>query len=49
MVYPKGQKHICEADVMAAGKAAKLVDIKVVGFSETHSALKMVIPVARRS
>lgn len=47
-VYPKGQKHITQNDVMAACKAAGLVDIKVVGFSETHSSLKFVIPVAQR-
>ena len=33
---------------MAAGKAAGLVDVKVVKFSETHTAEKFVIPVARR-
>lgn len=33
---------------MAAGKEAGLVDIKVVRFSETHTALKFVIPLARR-
>ncbi|MBL8178929.1 MAG: DUF3052 family protein [Bryobacterales bacterium] len=47
-VYPKGQKHITQSDVMSAGKAAGLVDTKVVGFSGTHSALKWVIPVAKR-
>ena len=47
-VYPKGQKHITQNDVMTAGKAAGLVDTKVVGFSETHTALKWVIPVSKR-
>ena len=47
-VYPKGKKHITQNDVMTAGKSAGLVDIKVVGFSDTHSALKWVIPVAKR-
>jgi hypothetical protein len=47
-VFPKGQKHITQNDVMTAGKAAGLVDIKVVGFSESHSSLKWVIPVAQR-
>ena len=37
-----------EAAVMAAGKAAGLVDTKVVAFSETHTAERLVIPVARR-
>jgi len=48
VVYPKGQKHIREADVMAAGKAAGLTDNKVCRFSETHTALRFVIPLARR-
>lgn len=48
MVRPKGQRQITEADVMAAGKAAGLVDVKVVRFSETQTAEKFVIPVARR-
>ena len=33
---------------MAAGKAAGLVDVKVVGFSATHTAEKFVIPVPAR-
>jgi hypothetical protein len=33
---------------MAAGKAAGLVDVKVVRFSETHTAEKFVIPKSRR-
>lgn len=48
VVYPKGQKRIREADVMAAGKAAGFVDNKVCRFSETHTALRFVIPLARR-
>jgi len=48
VVYPKGQKHIREADVRAAGKSAGLVDNKVCGFSGTHTALRFVIPLARR-
>jgi len=48
VVYPKGQKHITEAGVFAAGKQAGLVDVKVASFSPTHTALKFVIPVARR-
>lgn len=37
-----------EAEVMSAARAAGLVDVKVVAFSETHSADKLVIPVAER-
>ena len=47
-VRRKGRKDLTEADVMAAGKAAGLVDVKVVRFSETHTAEKFVIPVADR-
>jgi hypothetical protein len=39
---------VSEAESMAAGKAAGLVDTKVVAFSETHTAERYVIPVARR-
>lgn len=49
IVYPKGQSHITEAQVMAASKLAGLVDVKVASFSDTHTALKCVIPVARRA
>src|SRR6267142_593764 len=48
IIYPKGQKHITENDVLAAGRKAGLKDVKVVGFSPTHTALKFVIPLASR-
>ncbi len=48
IVYPKGQKHITENDVLAAGRKAGLKDVKVVGFSLTHTALKFVIPLSDR-
>jgi hypothetical protein len=48
IVYPKGQKVITEGDVLSAGRNAGLKDIKVVGFSETHTALKFVLPLAKR-
>jgi len=48
IVYPKGQKHITENDVLSAGRKAGLKDVKVVGFSATHTALKFVIPLADR-
>jgi len=48
IIYPRGQLHIREADVMAAGKSAGLTDNKVCRFSETHTALRFVIPVNRR-
>jgi hypothetical protein len=49
VIRPKGHPAISEADVMAAGKQAGLVDVKVVSFSATHTAEKFVIPVAKRS
>lgn len=48
VIYPKGVKHITQAQVMAGIKAAGLVDIKVCSFSTTHTGLKSVIPVAQR-
>ena len=48
VVYPKGQKHIREIDVINAGKSAGLTDNKVCSFSETHTALRFVIPLAMR-
>lgn len=48
VVRPKGRKEITEAGVMAAGKAVGLVDVKVVKFSETHTAEKFVIPLKGR-
>ncbi len=49
IIYPKGRKEITEVGVIHAGRAAGLEDVKVVGFSATHTALKFVIPVAERS
>ena len=49
IIRPKGRPEISERASMAAGKAAGLVDVKVVGFSPTHTAEKYVIPLARRS
>lgn len=48
VVYPKGQPHIREIDVFQAGKAAGLTDNKVCTFSPTHTALRFVIPIAKR-
>lgn len=48
ILRPKGDSAISEADVMGAGKAAGLVDVKVVRFSATHTAEKFVIPSAKR-
>lgn len=48
VVYPKGKKEITERDVIAAGRKAGLKDVKVVGFSATHTGLKFVVPLAAR-
>lgn len=42
VVYPKGKTELREIDVLNAGRAAGLVDIKVASFSVTHTALKFV-------
>jgi hypothetical protein len=49
VIRPKGKTAIREQAVMAAGKAAGLVDVKVVRLTETHTAEKFVIPLASRS
>jgi hypothetical protein len=48
IIYPKGVQVIREIDVLTTGRKAGLKDIKVVGFSSTHTALKFVIPVSER-
>ena len=48
IIRPKGRPEISEQATMAAGKAAGLVDVKVVAFSATHTAEKFVIPVQAR-
>jgi len=48
IVYPRGVKTITESQVLSAGRAAGLTDNKVTRFSETHTALKFVIPVKAR-
>ena len=48
IVYPKGQKHITESNVLAAGRKCGLKDVKVIAFSSTHTALKFVIPLSGR-
>lgn len=48
IIRPKGRPEISERAVMQAGKAAGLVDVKVVSVSATHTAEKFVIPVKAR-
>jgi hypothetical protein len=48
VLRPKGSPDITEMEVLDAGRAAGLVDTKVVAFSSALTAEKFVIPVARR-
>jgi Protein of unknown function (DUF3052) len=48
VVSPKGVRTIRDVDVMAAARAAGLVDVKVARWSDSHTALKLVIPRALR-
>jgi len=48
IVYPKGQTAITESDVISGGRKVGLKDVKVVGFSSAHTALKFVIPINQR-
>ena len=47
-VWAKGRKGLNENHVRDAAIDAGLVDVKVARFSATHSALKLVIPKAKR-
>ena len=47
-VTPKGKGGIKDGDIIGIAKAAGLVALKVVSFSDTHSANKFVIPKDRR-
>jgi len=46
VVYPKGVRVVTENDVRQAGLALGIVDVKIVRFSATHTALRFV---ARRT
>jgi hypothetical protein len=49
VVSPKGKgAPLKDTEIMAAARAAGLVDTKVAAFSGSHTALKLVIPVAKR-
>ncbi len=48
-VWPKGKDQLVgQLEVMVACRLARLVDTKAVSFSDTHTALKMVIPLEER-
>jgi hypothetical protein len=48
IVYPKGVPAIREIQVLEAGRAAGLKDIKVASFSQSLTTLKFVIPLTKR-
>ena len=49
VIHTKGKgAAFKDVDVFAAAKKAGLVDVKVAGFSATHTAEKLVVPVRRR-
>ena len=48
VVSPKGRKEYKDTDVMNAGLAVGLVDVKVCSFNQQLTATKFVIPVAKR-
>jgi len=48
VLWPRGRKQLAENMVRDAALERGLVDIKAAAFSEALSALKLVIPVARR-
>jgi hypothetical protein len=48
VIRPKGVPDIKEVDVIDAGKRAGLVDNKIASFSDTLSAMRLVVPLTRR-
>jgi hypothetical protein len=48
IVRPKGKDGVNEMSVFAAGHEAGLVDVKVAKFSQAETAMKFVVPVAKR-
>ncbi|MBI4543721.1 MAG: DUF3052 family protein [Gemmatimonadetes bacterium] len=48
VVTPRGKPEVRDVEVIAAARDAGLVDVKVVRFSGTHTALKLVVPVKQR-
>lgn len=48
VLWPKGRRELTEDHIRAAALALRLVDVKVVAFSDVLSGLKLVIPLAHR-
>lgn len=49
VVHPKGIAGVMDTDILAAARLAGLTYTKVARFSDTHTAEKLVVPVASRS
>lgn len=47
-IHPKGRKDVSQGEIIKLGVKAGFVDNKVSAFSETHTALRFVIPKSRR-
>jgi hypothetical protein len=47
-IHPRGDEQLGHAEVLAAGRAAGLLDVKVVRFSDSLTAHRFVVPPARR-
>lgn len=48
IVYPKGRRDVTEMQVIEAGRAAGLKDVKIMRFTEKLSAMRFVVPFADR-
>jgi hypothetical protein len=48
VIYPKGTAEIREIEVIEAGRAAGLKDVKVARFSDTHTGLRFVSPARKQ-
>ena len=48
VIHPKGKEGVKDTTIFAAGRQAGLVATKVAKFSESHTAEKLVVPVAKR-
>lgn len=42
------ERTLRDVDIIEAGKFARLIDNKIASFSETHGAMRLVIPLAQR-
>lgn len=48
LIHPKGHPELKHEAIVAAAKRAGLIDTKTARFSDTHTALKLMVPRARR-